>query len=163
MLVSIGPVGADGTVPTVFDADAVDAAPVPPAFVAVTVTVYAVPFVNVVMLHVVAGAVAVHVPPPLLAVAVYVVVAPAVPAAPAVQETPSVPDVPFVVVTPVGAAGKVPGAFEFEAAELVLFPLAFVATTVNVYDVALVSPVKSHVVVGAMAVQVMPPGEVVAV
>ena len=40
------PVGAPGTVDGVALEEAVDAAPVPDAFVAVTVNVYAVPFVN---------------------------------------------------------------------------------------------------------------------
>jgi hypothetical protein len=44
-------VGAPGTVEGVAAAEAVDAAPVPDAFVAVTVNVYAVPFVRPVIVH----------------------------------------------------------------------------------------------------------------
>jgi hypothetical protein len=44
-------VGAPGTVEGVAAAEAVDAAPVPEAFVAVTVNVYAVPFVRPVIVH----------------------------------------------------------------------------------------------------------------
>jgi len=44
-------VGAPGTVDGVAAADATEAAPVPDAFVAVTVNVYAVPFVRPVIVH----------------------------------------------------------------------------------------------------------------
>jgi len=44
-------VGAPGTVDGVATADATEAAPVPDAFVAVTVKVYAVPFVRPVTVH----------------------------------------------------------------------------------------------------------------
>jgi hypothetical protein len=44
-------VGAPGTVDGVAAADAVEAAPVPDAFVAVTVNVYEVPFVRPVTVH----------------------------------------------------------------------------------------------------------------
>ena len=43
--------GAPGTVDGVAAADAADTGPVPDAFVAVTVKVYEVPFVNPVMVH----------------------------------------------------------------------------------------------------------------
>lgn len=55
------PVGAAGGARIVTDDDGVDAAVVPPVFVAVTANVYEVPFVRPVTSHVVAGAVAVHV------------------------------------------------------------------------------------------------------
>ena len=51
MLVALTDVGAPGTVDGVAAAEAVDAAPVPLAFVAVTVNVYAVPFVRPVIVH----------------------------------------------------------------------------------------------------------------
>lgn len=52
--------GEDG----VTEVDAADADDVPTELVAVTVKVYAVPFVRPLTMHVVAGATAVHVPPP---------------------------------------------------------------------------------------------------
>ena len=59
----------------------------------------------------------------------------------------------------VGAAG-VTEAEETDAGEV---PTVFIAVTANVYGVPLVSPVTVHVVAGAVAVQVAPPGEAVAV
>jgi hypothetical protein len=44
-------VGAPGTVDGIAEAEAVEAAPVPDAFVAVTVNVYAVPLVRPVIVH----------------------------------------------------------------------------------------------------------------
>ena len=51
MLVAETEVGAPGTVDGVAAADATAAEPVPDAFVAVTVNVYAVPFVRPVIVH----------------------------------------------------------------------------------------------------------------
>ncbi len=51
MLVAETEVGAPGTVEGTAAADATEAAPVPLAFVAVTVNVYAVPFVRPVIVH----------------------------------------------------------------------------------------------------------------
>lgn len=64
----VTPVGAGGGPPTTFDAEAEEAGLVPPGFVAVTVTVYDVPFVRPVMLQDVVADV--HVKPPGEAVAV---------------------------------------------------------------------------------------------
>jgi hypothetical protein len=50
-LVAVTPVGAPGTVEGVAEAEAVEAEPVPDAFVAVTVNVYAVPLVRPVIVH----------------------------------------------------------------------------------------------------------------
>jgi hypothetical protein len=102
---------------------------------AVTVKVYAVPFVSP---DTVIGDAPVPVMLPGLDVAVYVAL-PAVPALPAVYAT--VADaLPAVAVPIVGAAGLIPGLTEFEA-EDVLEPYAFVAVTVNVYVVPRVRPV----------------------
>lgn len=63
----VAPPGGKGTAagtPTTFDAEAVEAAPVPKLFVAVTVTVYDVPSVKPVRVHDVDGGVAVQVKPP---------------------------------------------------------------------------------------------------
>jgi hypothetical protein len=51
LLVALTDVGAPGTVDGVAAADAVEAEPVPRAFVAVTVNVYAVPLVRPVIVH----------------------------------------------------------------------------------------------------------------
>ena len=76
-------VGAAGTLGTggcgVALADAVDAAEVPPSFVAVAVNVYGVPFVRPVMLQEPEAPVTVHVAPPGLAVTVNDVALVAVP------------------------------------------------------------------------------------
>ncbi len=62
--VAMAPVGAAGTGTGVVAPDAVDAVEVPAEFVAVTVKVYAVPFVRPVTTHEVAGAVALQLCPP---------------------------------------------------------------------------------------------------
>jgi hypothetical protein len=66
--VGVTPVGAPGTVVGVAAADADDAEPVPTVFVAVTVNVYAVPFVRPLTVHV--SDAVVHVKPPGLDVTV---------------------------------------------------------------------------------------------
>jgi hypothetical protein len=152
--VAVPMVGAPGTVAGVTLLDADDAGPVPTAFDANTVNVYAVPFARPVTVH---GDVAqvpvcppddvavydVMVEPPLLAGGVKVTVACALPA---------------VAVPIVGAPGTVAGVTLLEAEEAGPVPTAFVAVTVNVYAVPLVSPVT---VQGDEAhVPVWPPEEV---
>jgi hypothetical protein len=51
LLVALTDVGASGTVDGIAEAEAVEAEPVPDAFVAVTVNVYAVPLVRPVIVH----------------------------------------------------------------------------------------------------------------
>src|SRR5258706_9821 len=97
--------GAPGIVRGVTDGDGADAEPVPFAFVAGTVNVYAVPLVSPCTL---AGNLA-----------------------------------PSVALTPVGTPGTVAGVTALDAEDGTLLPAAFVATTVNVYDVPLVRPVTS--------------------
>ena len=70
VLVTPSPVGAPGVAATVTAVDAADAGPVPTPFVARTLNVYDEPFVRPVTAHDNAGAVAVQVAPPGLAVAV---------------------------------------------------------------------------------------------
>lgn len=53
------------------------------------------------------------------------------------------------------------GFIDADADEAPLVPLAFVAVTVNVYAVPLVSPLTTHEVLGAVATQVAPPGDAV--
>ena len=67
-------VGALGTVDGLTADDAVEERDVPMPFVAFTWKVYSAPFVNPVTIHVVAGAVAVHVPAGLLLESIAVVV-----------------------------------------------------------------------------------------
>jgi hypothetical protein len=125
-------VGAPGTVTGVAELEAELAVPVPTAFVAVTVKVYAVPLVSPVTVIVPLPACAkvpvipsgdevavypVIVEPPSLAGAVYVTVACAFPP---------------VAVPIVGASGTVEGVTELEAELAVLVPIAFVAITVKV-------------------------------
>jgi anti-sigma factor ChrR (cupin superfamily) len=101
----------------------------------------------------------VQVYPPGLVVAVYWVIADPPVEAGAVQDTASWV-LPGVRATPVGAPGIVDGV-PVAPAEAGPAPLAFVAVTVTVYAVPLVSPV---IVQGLDAdVQVNPPGLVVAV
>ena len=68
---------------------------------------------------------------------------------------------PLVAVPMVGAPGVVAGVAEFEAEEALPEPTEFVATTVKVYAVPLVSPV---IVMGEdEPLAVIPPGEDVTV
>ena len=63
---------------------------------------------------------------------------------------------PRVAVPIVGASGTVAGTTEFDVAEEILVPFAFVAVTVNVYVVPFVRPV---IVIGELPpVAVKPPG-----
>ena len=79
----------------------------------------------------------------------------------AVQETSEAPSAFEVAATPVGDPGGVAGVAEFEGTEAALMPLAFFATTVNVYGVPFVRPVTAQEV--AILVQVLPPGLAVTV
>ena len=68
---------------------------------------------------------------------------------------PNTPD------TPVGAPGTVAGTTAEDALEAVPVPAAFVAVTVNVYEVPFVRPVTVQLVVDV--VHVRPPGDEVTV
>ena len=70
---------------------------------------------------------------------------------------------PAVAATEVGAPGAVAGVTAAEADEAAEVPAELVAVTVKVWPVPLARPVIVHVVAGAAAVQVAPPGEAVAV
>jgi hypothetical protein len=107
--------------------DAADAVDVPLTLVAVTVNVYAVPFVNPVT---VIGEDPVPVSPPGDDVAVNVETA-APPVAPAVYVTVACA-LPAVAVPIVGACGTVVAIILLDAAELEESPTAFVALTTNV-------------------------------
>jgi len=133
--VAVTAVGAAGTVAGVTAVEAVDAAPVPTAFVAVTRKVYAVPFVNPVIVVLVAGGlpvivVAVCAVVPMNGVTVYEVIALPLFAG-AVHDT--VADaLPAMAVTPVGALGTVAGVTEFDAVDAALVPATLEAVTLNV-------------------------------
>ena len=119
-----------GTGVTEFDAEL--AGPVPMAFVAVTVKVYAVPLESPVT--VIGLAVPVPVKPPGLEVAVYPVMAEPPSLAGAVNATEACA-FPAATVPIVGAPGTVEvgaGVTEFEAELAGLVPLALVAITVKV-------------------------------
>jgi hypothetical protein len=78
----------------------------------------------------------------------------------AVQVTVACP-LPAVAVTPVGGPGTVTGVTEFDGAEAGPAPAALLATTVNVYEVPLVSPVTIAVVALPPTLAVRPPGDAV--
>jgi hypothetical protein len=114
----------------VAELDAALEEPTPDAFVAVTVKVYAVPFVSPVTVHDVVAVV--QVAPPGEAVAVYEVIAFPPFDAGAVHDSGTWPFCPLVAVTAVGAPGGPYGIADADAVLAVLVPLAFVAVTVNV-------------------------------
>jgi hypothetical protein len=64
---------------------------------------------------------------------------------------------PAVAVTAVGEPGTVLGTMLLDGADAVLLPATLVATTVNVYDVPLVSPVTTCEVAVLPALLSMPP------
>jgi hypothetical protein len=65
--------------------------------------------------------------------------------------------------TAVGAPGSVDGVAAADAADAALVPTEFVAFTVNVYAVPLVSPVTTQLRVVLPVLQVLPPGDDVTV
>jgi hypothetical protein len=131
-------VGASGTFDGVTEFETLEALLVPIAFVAVTVNVYVVPLTRPVI--VIGDDPPVAVNPPTFEVTVYEVIAEPPLLAGAVNETVAWP-LPCTAVTLVGAPGAVAGRTELLVADAVLVPIAFVAVTVNVYVVPLVSPV----------------------
>ena len=126
-----GTVGAAG----VTAVDGLDSGPVPTAFVALTVNVYAVPFVSPVTVALVAGGdpvtvVGVCAVDPIYGVIVYeVIVLP--PLLGAVQLTVACA-FPAVALAFVGVPGTVTGVTALEGLDAGLLPMAFVAVTVKV-------------------------------
>jgi hypothetical protein len=133
VLVALTAVGAPGTAYVVIELLAAEAAPVPIAFAAVTVNVYAVFCDSPVTLIVPEPACeSVPVPPEGLDVAVYEVIAVPPLLTGAVYETVAV-EPPVVVATPiVGAPGTANVVIELLAAEAAPVPTLLVAVTVNV-------------------------------
>ncbi|CAB4950428.1 unannotated protein [freshwater metagenome] len=76
----------------------------------------------------------------------------------AVQDTTDCAFAFDVAETPVGAPGAVAGTAALDATDAAPVPRAFVAVTVNVYEVPFVSPVTVHEVDGAVALHVNEPG-----
>jgi hypothetical protein len=121
--------GAPGIVAGVTLLDAADGKPVPFAFVAVTVNVYAVPFVRpATMIGLAAPA---DVMPPGLDVTVYPVIGLPPLSAGAVKLTVA-RALPATAEAAVGAPGTPTGVTLLDAADAALTPMAFVAVTVNV-------------------------------
>ena len=126
--------GAPGIVFGVTATDAVDASEVKRAFSAVTVNVYAVPFVKPVMLQARGfgnGAVSTQDPPAGDEVIVYLVGAESVLFAGAVNETFADP-LAAVAITLLGASGLASGFTAADAGDDEVVPVAFVAVDVNV-------------------------------
>jgi hypothetical protein len=148
-LVAVTAVGAPGTSARVTAGDAADSALSPAAFVARTVKVYAVPFVSDDTTH---GLVA-HIALPFGApVTTYPVIADPPLLAGATKATDAAL-FPRVATTLVGTPATVDGVTAGDAADSKLSPTEFVACTVNVYAVPLVSDVTRH----GLAVQLTEP------
>ena len=139
--------------------DALEAVPVPMELVAVTVKVYAVPLVSPVT--VIGDEAPVAVRPPGEEVTVYPVIADPPVFTGAVKLTVALPLLPLTEIL-VGTPGAVvAGVTADDAVEAVPVPTMFVAVTVKVYAVPLVSPVT---VIGDEApLAERPPGEEVTV
>ena len=151
--------GAPGAVAGVTLLDAAEAGPVPMAFVAVTVNVYAVPFVSPVTVAVSVLPPTEAVSPPGLDATVYPVIALPPLEAGATQVT-SACAFPAVALTDVGAPGTVTatGVTLLDAVEAALVATALAAVTAKVYAVPLVSPVTVAVSVLPSTEAVSPPG-----
>jgi hypothetical protein len=134
-------VGAFGTVAGVTATEGVEAAEVPTAFVAVTVNVYAVPFVSPVTVQLVVADVQVRFPGD--DVTVYNVIAAPPLVAGADHETATWA-LPLVPVALVGTPGIVAGVTAADEAEIADVPTSFVAVTVKVYEVPFARPVTRH-------------------
>ena len=140
-IVAVPMVGASGTKAGVTELLALEALLVPIEFVAVIVNVYAVPFDN--PSTVIGEPLLLPVNPPGLEVAVYVIMEEPPLLAGGVKVITARP-LPRVAVPMVGASGIVAGTIELLVAELLLFPIALVATTVKVYVVPFVRPVTTN-------------------
>jgi len=128
--VALTEVGAPGTVDGVTAADAVEAAPVPDTFVAVTVNVYEVPFVRPATVHEVVAVV--HVNEPGEDVTVYELIEAPPLLTGAAHDTTDEAFAFEVPETEVGAPGTVEGTAAAEAVEAAPVPDTFLAVTLNV-------------------------------
>jgi len=150
------PLGAPGTADGTATADASEAVLVPALFVAVTVNVYAVPFVRPVTVHVV-RVVAPQVAPPGAAVTRYPLTAAPPVSAGAVHTTTELEFTFEPAITVVGTPGTVAGTTAAEAADNTEPPDTLIAITLNVYDDPFVKPVTTQLV-SPLVTQVRPPG-----
>jgi hypothetical protein len=155
---TLGAAGAFGFAIGVTDADAADAADVPPALLAVAANVYAVPFVRPDTTHDPDAPVIVHVAPPGDASTVCDVAA--VPVVAAVIEAVTDPS-PATTLGTAGTFGFAIGVTDTEAADAADVPPAFVAVAVNVYAVPFVRPVTTHEPDAPVIVHVALPGDAV--
>ena len=156
-------VGAPGVVTGVTDVDGDEAAPVPLALVALTVKVYAVPFVRpvtVVVVDVAPGTKCVA--PPGATVTVYPVMAePSFEGSLQVMTAEAFPASTFVIW---GASGTVDGVTALDGEDGEDVPIPFVAVTVKVYAVPFVRPVTvPDVAVAPLTFTEAPPGLAVTV
>jgi hypothetical protein len=151
--VATGEVGAPGTVAGVTALEVSEGAPVPTAFVAVTVNLYEVPLVRPVTVIGVVAPVPVKLPGCEVTVYEVIGLPPLLPGAAKETEACALPP---VAVAAVGASGTVAGVTAEEAEEAEPVPTLLVAVTVKVYDVPLVRP---ETTIGEVApVPVKPPG-----
>ena len=148
------PVGAPGGPRGVAGDEATDAEPVPAAFEAVTVNVYAVPLARPSTVH--DRVEVVQVLPPELEVTRYSRIGRPAVVVGALHEITDAPLAPEVAVTLVGAPGAVAGVAGIDEADAAPLPAAFVAVTVNVYATPLVRPATVHDMIAL--VQVFRPG-----
>ena len=130
--------GAPGVVAGVAELLVPEEVLAPTALVAVTVKVYAVPFVRPVTTIGDVPPVAVN--PPVLDVTVYEVIAEP-PFEDGAENVIVASPLPRVAVPIVGASGTVAGTTELVVAEAILVPFEFVAVTVKVYVTPFVRPV----------------------
>ena len=135
--------GASGAADGTALLDGSEELPVPAGFVAVTVNVYDVPFVRPSTVQLRAPLV-VQVFEPGEDVTVYPVTDAPPFSTGAVQDTTDETFAVDVAETAVGAPGTVAGTAAAEAVEAAEVPEAFVAVTLNVYEVPLVRPVTEH-------------------
>jgi hypothetical protein len=153
-------VGAPGVVVGVTAVDAIEEAPVPALFVAVTIKVYAVPLVSPVT---VSGEKLPLTVKPLGAEVTVKLLIVAPPVLTGAVKFTTACALPATAETMVGAPGVVVGVTAVDPIDAAPAPALFVAVTVNVYAVPLVSPVTVMGEVLPVAVTVEPPPTGVAV
>ena len=144
-LASVGALDCNG----VAAVDAIDETESPFAFVALTVNVYATPFVSPANVE---GEAFPEIVDPSFAVIVYPVIVDPPLFVGAVNVITTLP-FPAAAVTFVGAFGTVEGVKEDDDVEDADVPIPFIATTLNVYAVPFVNPLTTQLFVGAEVVQ----------
>jgi len=153
---TVGAAGTLGTGMGVTTADGADAAEVPPALVAVTVNVYAVPFVKPDTTHEPNAPPIVQVAPPGDASTVCDVAGHTSNAT--LTDTLTAPS-PTTTPATAGTFGFAIGVTDADGSDAAEVPPAFVAVAVNVYAVPLVRPDTTHEPEAPTIVHVAPPGD----